>query len=407
VAPRDRENSVTMNGRLSRFGSAAKQRAVRAWRAPVAQAEHAGQWLMARRRMVFWAVGIGVAVAVLIGFLSSGGPVWFWTRYSPHYRAISPLVTLLAGLAVAWVALLRHFAQTQADRQRHITESYSKAIEQLGSGQIEVRLGGIYSLERISRESLDDYWTIIETLTAFVRERSRHTEAERIERVSQRAYFLWLEAGRPEGRADFFWAKALEGGEFRERSPMDIAAVLTVVRRRSERGRKREIANDWHLDLTDAILKRATLCGWHLERFYLDGAHLEHADLRKAHLEGANLFGARLERASLVEANLEGAKLYGAHLEGARLNASNLKRADFQFAHLEGADLRHGLQSKQTDLEGTNLDNAHLDNARLERADLREAVGLSESQLMKAFGNASTRLPEGIARPSHWPNTTW
>jgi hypothetical protein len=39
--------------------------------------------------------------------------------------------------------------------------------------------GGIYSLERISKESPDDYWTVMEILTAFVRERTRRSEASR------------------------------------------------------------------------------------------------------------------------------------------------------------------------------------------------------------------------------------
>ena len=72
-----------------------------------------------------------------------------------------------------------------------------------------MRLGGIYSLERISKESPDDYWTVMENLSAFVRKRSRRNEAERTsqnleQRISRRAYFLWQEAGRPDGRADDF-----------------------------------------------------------------------------------------------------------------------------------------------------------------------------------------------------------
>ena len=113
---------------------------------------------------------------------------------------------------MAAVALIRHFAQTDADRQRRITESFAKAVEQLGSDKLEVRLGGIYSLERISKESPDDYWTVMENLTAFVRERSRRNEAERTsqdleQRVSRRAYFLWQTAGRPDGQSDNFWAR--------------------------------------------------------------------------------------------------------------------------------------------------------------------------------------------------------
>jgi hypothetical protein len=68
---------------------------------------------------------------------------------------------------------MRHFAQTEADRQRRIVETFSKAVEQLGSDKLEVRVGAIFALERISKESPDDYWTIMEVLTAFVRERMR------------------------------------------------------------------------------------------------------------------------------------------------------------------------------------------------------------------------------------------
>ena len=37
---------------------------------------------------------------------------------------------------------------------------------------MEIRLGGIYALERISNESEKDYWPIMEILTAYVRKNS-------------------------------------------------------------------------------------------------------------------------------------------------------------------------------------------------------------------------------------------
>ena len=73
-----------------------------------------------------------------------------------------------ATLAGAWFALGRSFAQAEADRRRRITESYSKAVTQLASDKVEERLGGIYTLESISKESPNDYWTVMETLCAFV-----------------------------------------------------------------------------------------------------------------------------------------------------------------------------------------------------------------------------------------------
>ena len=117
-----------------------------------------------------------------------------WDGYRANREHLIPWATLIAASVVAWAALkqakianrnaetamrqaeiarLRHEEQTKADLQRRITESFTKAIEHLGSDNLQVRLGGIYTLERISRESELDYWPVMETLTGFVRERAR------------------------------------------------------------------------------------------------------------------------------------------------------------------------------------------------------------------------------------------
>jgi hypothetical protein len=95
-----------------------------------------------------------------------------WDGYRANREHLIPLATLIAASVVAWAALkqakianrnaetamrqaeiarLRHEEQTKADLQRRITESFTKAIEHLGSDNLQVRLGGIYTLERISR----------------------------------------------------------------------------------------------------------------------------------------------------------------------------------------------------------------------------------------------------------------
>ncbi len=521
--------------RLIRFGHAAKARALPVWKAAMLRSEPTLQWLKPRfwrglRWLLQWLRHRRRPVMVIIVggvLLYLSLPYWpqVWGTYKGDRESFTPFFTpigaLLVGLAAfgQWrTARLRHEEQTNADRQRRITESFSKAVEQLGSDKLEVRLGGIYSLERISKESPDDYWTVMENLTAFVRERSRRNEAERTsqdleQRISRRAYFLWLEAGQPDGRANDFWTAAAREEEFGE-SAADIVAVLTVLKRRSEQSREREGANGWHLNLNKVVLKQSDLSGAHLERAGLSdahlegadfmGAHLEGASLERAHLEGANLRGADLkaaflsdahfERADLAAAHLEtanltsahlkdadlgrthadGANLSYAHLEGANLRGADLKRAflsgahleggdlteahleevdlrgahlegaDLRGAHLEGADLKHthlrganlrGVHLERADLrhthleevdlrgahlkgadlsgarlEGANLGYAHLEGvdlggAHLEGADLRGGVGLLEAQLRDTDGDAATILPEGVARPAHWPGS--
>jgi hypothetical protein len=126
-----------------------------------------------------------------------------WDWYAANSDKINPIVAGLGGAALVWAAVRqartatnRHYEQTRADQQRRLTESFSKAVEQLASDKIEARLGGIYTLERLAIEAIaqvqsppwwkrlhrndissadpvsDLYWTVMETLTAFVRERA-------------------------------------------------------------------------------------------------------------------------------------------------------------------------------------------------------------------------------------------
>ena len=327
--------------------------------------EHGRKWLTSRRQILAWTVCVILILGLLAGFVFGGG--WAWYKDKDNREAIAPFLTLAAGVAVAGVALMRHFAQTDADRQRRITESFSKAAEQLAHKEIEVRLGGIYTLEHIARESPGDHRTVMETLTAFVRERGR-----------------WEKRG-PD----------MSGQEselsIRPQLPTDIAAVLTVIIRRPKKAQERENRESWRLDLSRADLRGATLSDAHLERANLAHAHLEDSDLRGVHLEGAILNRAYLERADLSYAHLEGAQLAGAHLEGAHLSYAHLKGAIVSDAHFEGANLR-GVHLKSVELEGMHLQEADLTGAHLDDTDLDTAIG-----------DAKTRLPARTPRPAHWP----
>lgn len=58
---------------------------------------------------------------------------------------------------------------------------FNHAVDQIGSEKLEVRLGAIYTLKRISRDRqyVDYRVPILETLAAYVRERTRDdTNAE-------------------------------------------------------------------------------------------------------------------------------------------------------------------------------------------------------------------------------------
>jgi hypothetical protein len=83
----------------------------------------------------------------------------------------------LAGLA-ALGSLAMATRTYRLSQQGQITDRYTKAIEQLGSDKLDVRLGGIYALERLAIDSARDHPTVVEVLSAFVREHSDPTHTD-------------------------------------------------------------------------------------------------------------------------------------------------------------------------------------------------------------------------------------
>jgi hypothetical protein len=227
------------------------------------------------------------------------------------------LLTLAAGVFVAWA--LWYTAQNfRLSRQGQVTDRYTRAIEQLGSNKLDVRIGAIYALERVARDSPKDHPTVMEVLTAFIREHSREP---------------WPRSTEAEDK---------QGPYEPSRTRPDVQAAATVIGRRDPRH------DHQPLDLSSAYLADADLIDANL-----NAANLSGANLYCAHLQGANLSHVYLADANLNGAYLNNANLTGADLFGTDLNSANLTGADLNSANLFGADL-------PTDLFGADLTGAKL-----------------------------------------------
>jgi uncharacterized protein YjbI with pentapeptide repeats len=270
---------------------------------------------------------------------------------------------IVAGLYLVWrrMTATEHLAgeALATVREGQLTDRFSRAVQQFGSDKVEIRLGGIYALERIAQESERDHWPVMEVLCAYVREAA-----------------AWREE-RPAARLS-----------------VDVQAVLTVVGRRS---RRFETAEHHRINLSRTDLRMADLQKAQLGNALLVGCHLEGADLGNATLEKADLRGAFLSETDLVQANLAGADLREAHLEGAYLVEARLTGADMAAARLDGAYLG-GAHLENADLSGAYLEGAYLHKAKMEGASLHgarmvNAVGLSrelraQASLAKAEAEA-------------------
>lgn len=266
---------------------------------------------------------------------------------------------ILGGLAHAgWKYLRRTDAQFQSTNDRLYTDRFSQAISHLASDKIEIRLGGIYTLERLAQDSTAEYWQTIEVLTAFVRERSAKLEVPPMLRVIEP-----LKIGETPA------PKLSRKSPPSSRIPTDIQAVMTILNRRDVSKDR----SDRIIELRESNLRDAELSGIELWGADLWKVNLREAQLWQAKLAGASLGRANLSDASLWQADLEGAYLWKANLEGANLSEANLEQAN---------------------LEGSNLKGANLQQTNLINADLRKVVGLTRQQLSQAICDETTQLPD-------------
>ncbi|MFE3830997.1 pentapeptide repeat-containing protein [Streptomyces sp. NPDC059092] len=164
----------------------------------------------------------------------------------------------------------RDAEQARITREGQVTGRYVEAIKLLSSQDDTQRLGAIYSLERIMRDSEDDHDTVITVLAAFIRQHAR----------------LGLGVPRPDE---------------------PVQAAISVLGRRPIRNETGRID-----------LRRTDLTGLDFERANFRHARLGGADLRAANLHRADFTGswapnADFRQSYAVKTKFDGSNLHGAH----------------------------------------------------------------------------------------------
>lgn len=287
------------------------------------------------------------------------GRSWNWTAIA------SVIAALAAAAGVYFTGRSLDAARTQnaVAEQGQFTDRFTNAVDQLdraGAHHLQARLGAIYALERLARDSPRDHPMIVEVLAAFIRTTT-----------SKRAV------------ADTV------GPCFEQNVNPDVQAALTVLGRRNSTHDQTSRINLRGVclhgaDLSGADFAHADLGEVDLGDANLSGTNLGGADLGRANLGRVNGFevylaGADLSAACLSEAELGAADLSGAHLGVADLSSANLSKADLREAYLGGATLSRATLSL-ADLGAANLDSANLNDVYLIRSNLRYA-NLSEAKL--------------------------
>ena len=267
----------------------------------------------------------------------------------------------------------------------------SRAITALGGDSVEVRVGGVFSLEQ-AMDELDpipnDQMTApiltdrsfredgIYMLASLVRQRSALTQTEGYLPVPP------LQSGiGPDDKRD-------QAVDLRVRAPDAQAAALVI-------GRRQLLADADYKTIFELSQKKEDDPGYD---FALKAwvkrteVSLHSAYLNNAALSDLNLTLVRFDDAVLAYASLRRADLHCSRLARADLRRAFLRKARLQWANLEKADLDRA-RPIDADFGGARLEGARFTNATIRGAKFEDAVDVYEARWDGAKANRRTTWP--------------
>jgi uncharacterized protein YjbI with pentapeptide repeats len=181
------------------------------------------------------------------------------------------------------------------------------------------------------------------------------------------------------------------GSSWREQPEQKLFEALPIMRQLHEL--LWYLAEALELQQTSAIHPQLRMASERIEKLTLA------PDVTTVDLVGerAKVNELLLQTSTLVRGNtVNNKERRGADLFGAKLRGADLRSANLRGAYLIAADLR------EADLRQADLIGADLRDTRLEGADLTGSLFLTQSQVNAARGDARTKLPPTVIRPSHW-----
>ncbi|WP_179436674.1 pentapeptide repeat-containing protein [Streptomyces sp. Ag82_O1-15] len=264
-------------------------------------------------------------------------------------QAIGGAVVLFGAYAT-WRQLRVNQEGLNATREGHITDRFSRAVDQQGNEKTDVRIGGLHALWRIADHSAHDREAVISIKAALLR-----------------THLPWPPQGQdsPTAETSINSVPPLE-----TRAP-DAQVALTGLGVLCQ-----ERQPDW-LNVSYTDLRRADCDGLWLHHINFDGACLEAASIYQINLTKASLIAANMRHVELGTSILHQSRCIEADLRGARMVRADLREADFSGADLREANLRKarghgtkftGADLRLADLRGTDLTSADLTRAKLEGA---------------------------------------
>jgi hypothetical protein len=346
---------------------------------------------------------------------------------------------LLGAPTLIWRTIV---AQRTLNFQKEnlMTDRIAKSVEQLGAEKtvkvlisqgppqestepnLEVRLGGILSLERIGQDSVAydggrDHVRVMEILCAYVRHNApapiAGIERDPVPPRADIALAMRVIGRRSKEQRDVearWGAKADPEATwpFDEPAPdVPKGADIETSELAFERWKKRFVGyHGYRLDLRSIDVRKADLSGGVFGGAEMSEALLDEADCERSVFIGASLANTKMSLTELSSACFDRADLFGAEISGATMIGTAFIAARLAEVSFYGCEIVGG-RFDRADYFTSYFDNSGLEFSLFRHTNLSNSK-LTFAQIACAFGDASVKLPDGVGPqhpnwPAHWP----
>lgn len=288
-------------------------------------------------------------------------------------RTISAFFAALAALIAAPLLIWRSYnihRQTNTAQQDLITDRISRAVEQLGAEKtvkidgkentepnLEVRIGGLYALERIAQQNLDEHIQIMEIICAYASLNPKSASKQRTQQTSNEL-----------GIEDYV--------QLRE----DIGVSFEIFRRRTAQQREREEL--WQharglrffLTITNSNFDRIDL-----NNLVVDGIVFESSTFRKSNAtalkaRGCNFSSCEFYKTNLTYSNFSDSTFITSNFDDCSFIEANFNRTIFVSGCFGNSEL-----DVFPNLKGALLMDANFSNSGLSQKNISEMFGIRAS----------------------------
>lgn len=250
--------------------------------------------------------------------------------------------------------------QIEIATESQINDRFTRAMEQLGSENLTIRIGGVHALGKIAEDSPRDAQTIIDILCTFVRDQTRNDEYKKSRKGANGVFLL--------PRAD-------------------IQDAITVLGRGQ--------FSLFHKNLERAYLPKVKMINADFSNTSFSNTVLHSTHIFNSKFENCTFFKTQMIKSKIEDVLFQNTNFVSSDMSDSVITSSTIEKTNMDNVILSGVNFS---KTKFVDfvIVRSDVESIGFYDSEMKGGDLRGVVNLTVGQLYDITMDKNTQLPEHL-----------